>query len=51
VIGFKFSAKNAGSDTEISGVEKEETNFPTYAWVLLIASHIFNDRINEFLSS
>ena len=37
---LKFPEKYAGSDTEISGAKKEEINFPTYAWVLLIASHM-----------
>jgi len=37
-MGFKFSAKYAGSDTEMGGARKEETNFLTYARGLLIAS-------------
>jgi len=46
--GFKFSAEYAGSDTEISGAETQETNFPTYAWVLPIVSHIFGIRYSYY---
>jgi len=39
-IRLKFLVGDTGSDTKISGAKKEENNFPTYAWVLLIASHL-----------
>jgi len=39
-IRLKFSAEYTGSDPEISDAKNEETNFPAYAWVLLIASQL-----------